>query len=87
MAADEKAALQSAARAGFLAEEKSARQGTITSWVMGLPLRALYRVGGHYASVVTTPLLAIPIVGWVAYFIINGRMSSKCSRVLASCLC
>lgn len=82
MSVDEKSALQAAARAGKLTEEATARQSTLLGWIMHLPLRAVYHVGWHYSSLVTTPLLAVPIVGWAAYFIINGKVAGEHSSML-----
>lgn len=69
----ERTALEKDAAALKQKEEAEARKGTATGWLMKLPLRLASSVAGHYYTLATAPLLAIPFVGWTAYFLLNGQ--------------
>lgn len=69
----QKAALESDANALWRKEDAAYRKQTAVGWLMRLPLAAASRVARHYYSLATAPLLAIPVVGWVPYVVLNGR--------------
>ena len=84
MTADEKCALQSAAQAGKLKDGAAARRSTSLGWITWLPLRAASYCVNVNSSLLAAPLLAIPVVGWAAYLIINGNASGGRSRIWCS---
>lgn len=70
---EEKAALEGEAHALRL-KEAAACKSTAVGGLMRLPLRAVSWAASHYYTLATAPLLAVPVVGWASYVMLNGRV-------------